>query len=139
MSRQREGFTMVEVLVAMVLLAIILTTLAGFTFTTAQRNMTVADSNTREAIKLATMNRYNAVPFDTLVAVGSTQARCDIVAYADRNRYERCVRVSLASNNSRATVWIIVRPLQRGVPADSTRFARPGPLPPSPLCTTGSC
>jgi prepilin-type N-terminal cleavage/methylation domain-containing protein len=138
MTRRQDGFSMVEVLLAMVLLAIILTALAGFTFSTAQRALVAGDASTREAIKVAAVNRLNTVPWDTVTAIAAVGSRCDIVALADRNRYRRCLRVT-ASGTRSAVVWVVITPLQRGLVADSTRFVRQGETPPSPLCTSGNC
>jgi prepilin-type N-terminal cleavage/methylation domain-containing protein len=133
----RDGFSLIEVVVAIVLLAIILTTLAGFTFATTQSAVLVGDRGSREAVKLATVNRYNALPYEALAAIAG-QSQCQVVVINGENdRYETCARVSTGSN--RATVWVVVRPLQRGVPADSTRFVRVAPQQQNALCTTGNC
>jgi hypothetical protein len=126
---------MVEVLIAMVLLAIILTSLAGFTFSTAQRALVAGDISTRESIKVTAINRLTTVPWDTVAAIAAVGSRCDTVTFAARNRYRRCQRVT-ATGTTNAVVWVVVAPLQRGLAADSTRFVRAGPPPVSPLCTT---
>lgn len=128
----RNGFSMVEVVVAMVLLAIILTALAGFTFSTAQSQIRATDSGTREAVLLEAVNRMNALPFAMLAS------SCDTVG-TTRNRFSRCVAIS---NNTGqvATVQVTVTPLQRGAPPSSALFTRhSGNAPQSPLCLTGSC
>jgi prepilin-type N-terminal cleavage/methylation domain-containing protein len=134
MNARRDGFSMVEVLLAMTLLAIILTSMAGFTFTTARSAIVAGDATAREALMLETVNRFDALPFDQLVA----QAGCTTLGPA-RNAYRRCVDVTVAANDASATVVVTVTPQQRGVPATSTRFLRPGPPPPSPLCISGDC
>lgn len=132
MNSTREGFSMVEVLVAMVLLAIILTTLAGFTFSTAQRALVASDATTREALLLETVNRYNSMPFATM------QSACDTVG-TQRNRYRRCADVSVAAANRSAEVVVTITPLQRNVPPSQTRFVRAGQIGSSPLCLSGNC
>jgi prepilin-type N-terminal cleavage/methylation domain-containing protein len=135
MNGTRQGFSIIEVVVAMVLLAIILTTLAGFTFTTTRSAIQASDAATREAASLELVNRIAALPFTHLAA----QVGYDTVVINVRNRYERRVQVALAPGNTTASVTITTTPLQRGVPATVVRFVRPGPLPPNPLCVSGSC
>jgi Tfp pilus assembly protein PilV len=131
MSGHREGFTMLEVLAATLLMGIILTMLAGFTFTTARQAMTVADATTREALMLETVNRFNAMPFDSL------RTGCDTVGTVG-NRYNRCASVTRSGTRSAAVV-VTVTPLQRGVHGASTRFVRLGHVGGSPLCVSGNC
>jgi prepilin-type N-terminal cleavage/methylation domain-containing protein len=131
MNGTRSGFSMVEVLVAMVLLAVILTALAGFTFTTARRAITVTDASAREALLLESVNRFNSLPFDSL------RTGCDTVGTV-RNRFSRCATVTRSGNRS-ATVVVSVTPLQRGLPGSTARFVRPGNPQPSPLCVSGNC
>jgi prepilin-type N-terminal cleavage/methylation domain-containing protein len=135
LSGTRDGFSIIEVVVAMVLLAIILTTLAGFTFTTTRSAIQASDAATREAASLELMNRLTTLPFNMLQA----QTGYDTVEINPQNRYERHVQVSMAPGDRTATVVITTTPLQRNVPATVVRFVRPGPLPPSPLCVSGSC
>jgi prepilin-type N-terminal cleavage/methylation domain-containing protein len=135
MNETRQGFSIIEVVVAMVLLAIILTTLAGFTFTTTRSAVHASDAATRETASLELVNRLAALPFAQLAA----QVGYDTVVINPRNRYERRVQVTFAPANTTASVTITTTPLQRGVPATVVRFVRPGPPPPSPLCLSGSC
>jgi prepilin-type N-terminal cleavage/methylation domain-containing protein len=131
----RQGFSIIEVVVAMVLLAIILTTLAGFTFTTTRSAIQASDAATRETASLELVNRLTALPFAQLAA----QIGYDTVVINPQNRYERRVEVTFAPGNTTASVTITTTPLQRGVPASVITFVRPGTLPPSPLCVSGSC
>jgi prepilin-type N-terminal cleavage/methylation domain-containing protein len=135
MNASREGFSMVEVVVAMVLLAIILTSLAGFTFTTARSAIVVGDATTRESIALETVNRLTTLPFSMLAA----QAGTDIVTKGGtNNRYQRQVAVTLNGTRS-AQVVVTITPLQRNTRPTVVQFTRPGTPPPSPLCTVGPC
>jgi prepilin-type N-terminal cleavage/methylation domain-containing protein len=135
MSGTRDGFSIIEVVVAMVLLGIILTMLAGFTFTTTRSAIQTSDAASREAASLEMMNRLTALPFHMLEA----QVGYDTVEINVRNRYQREVQVTMAPGDRTATVVITTTPLQRNVPATVVRFVRPGPPPSSPLCVSGSC
>jgi hypothetical protein len=128
---------MVEVVIAMVLLAIILTTLAGFTFTTARGSIVASDASSRQAASLALVNRLIALPRDTLAVMLATEYR-DTFDLGVRNRFER--RAALVSSGGAIdTVVIRTRGLQRDTTSTIVRFARQsGSVPTSPLCVS-SC
>jgi prepilin-type N-terminal cleavage/methylation domain-containing protein len=129
MTGARQGTTMVEVVVAMVLLSVILTALGGLTFTTARQMMKNTDASTLQAASLEAVNRFTTLPYATL----STAAGCDTTGTAN-NRFEQCVTVT--PSGSRSTfVEIVTRPLQRvGVPSSTVRFTRAAPPGGNPLC-----
>lgn len=134
MDSTRPGFSLIEVVVAMVLLALILTSLAGFTFVTARQSITLADANAREAVLLATVNRYSALPFDQLVT------RCDTVAFPEGSTQDRFLSCATVTPGAvRAVIDISVEPLQRDAATSGTRIVRSAPPPPSPLCMSGNC
>lgn len=91
----RSGFTLVEVVVAMVLLATVLVMLAGMTFATAQRSLDVQSAGARQAAMLQVVNRINATSFDvlngTLYPGGSDY--CDTID-AGADDFEVCVTVT---------------------------------------------
>lgn len=129
MNSTREGFGIVEVIVSMVLLAVVLTTLAGLTYTTAQQAIVAGNSSTRQAASLGALNRLAALPFAQL----GTAVGCDTTG-TQNNLYERCVTVTSLAGTARQ-VDIVTTPLQRGVPASTVRLVRSAPTPPNPLCT----
>ncbi|HSJ26101.1 MAG TPA: prepilin-type N-terminal cleavage/methylation domain-containing protein [Longimicrobiales bacterium] len=134
MDSTREGFSLIEVVVAMVLLAIILTSLAGFTFVTARQAITVSDANAREAVLHATVNRYSGLPWDSL------QSRCANVSFhadSTMDRFRWCADVT--ADTRRAVINITVEPLQRDAATSAARIVRAAPPPPSPLCISGNC
>ena len=90
----REGFTLVEVVVAMVLLATVLVMLAGMTFATAQRSLDVQTAGARQAAMLQVVNRINATSFDELngVLYPGGSAYCDTVD-AGADDFQVCVTV----------------------------------------------
>ena len=64
--RPRRGFSVVEVIVAMVLLGISLSTLGVLAFTASRRNMTVSNAAYRAAAMRYLFDRYSAMDFDLL-------------------------------------------------------------------------
>ena len=127
MSRRQSGFSLVEVVVAMILLGIILTALAGLTFRTAKQAVYNTDSTKAQAASLEMVNRFSALPFSSLAAA----ARCDTVGTTN-NRFQRCVTVTTVGNS--AQVQVVTLPLQRSAPAITVRFNRVKPGSTNPLC-----
>lgn len=131
MKTQQDGFTLVEVVIALVLMAVILTTLGGLTFVTARQAVVADNTMEREAASLEMVNRYASMPFNQL-AMGIA---CDS-AGTTNNWYRRCATVT-ALGSARQIV-IQTTPEQRGVaPATVTLIRNPPPAA-SPLCAT-SC
>lgn len=130
MNARQDGSTIIEVVVAVVMLGIILTMLAGLTYTTARQAVRNNDTALQQAAMLEVVNRYSAIPYAEVSALnGSTT--CDNVGSANA-QFQRCVTVSAATRGVRVNV--VVTPLQRGIPATSTQFARAAPATANPLC-----
>jgi prepilin-type N-terminal cleavage/methylation domain-containing protein len=127
--KNQDGFTIVEVIVSMVMMAVVLTTLGGMTYATARQAIVTSDSTARQAASLEAVNRFATLPFDDLVGA----AGCDTVGTAG-NRYERCATVTTAPRVAR--IRIVTTPLQRDVPASTTNLVRSNPPAVNPLCTS---
>jgi prepilin-type N-terminal cleavage/methylation domain-containing protein len=129
MSTQREGFSIVEVVVSMVLMAVILTALAGLTYTTARQSVRNGDNTTLQAASLGAVNRFSALPYSTLTGA----AGCDTVGVAN-NRFQRCVTVTQVSGAR--NVQVVTRALQRStnLPPTTVSFTRVAPSTGNPLC-----
>lgn len=141
MMRAREGFTLVEVIISIVLLGIIIIMLGGLTLSTARQANINTNLSTRQTLSLDRMNRAATVPYAMLV-VGTTcdtvGANAQPVPAGHRDRYQRCATVADRSGGREIT--ITTKPLLR--PRDSTvvRLTRASPIPPqNPLCTLGGC
>ena len=118
---------MLEVVVAMVLLSILLTALAGLTFSTAKQAVRNTDGTRVQAASLELVNRFSALPYNSLAAA----ARCDTVGTLN-NRFRRCATVTTIGNS--AQVEIVTTPLQRSAAAITVRFTRVAPASTNPLC-----
>lgn len=114
----RQGISLVEVVVAMTLLAVVLTSLAGATYNAARRSSRIAADGYREAILVQELNRLTAMPWANLPgAVG-----CTTVA-GGTFPHSRCISVTDISQ-TRRQVSVIVTPAQAGIFADTTVFER---------------
>ena len=127
MIQNREGFGLVEVVVAMVMLAIIVTSLAGLTYASARQSMIADNAMARQAVALQTVNRFATMPYANIPGA----AGCDTVGSTNR-AFETCVTLAPATNATR--VQIVTRPLQYKMAASTMRIIRAAPATSNPLC-----
>lgn len=127
MMQNREGFGIVEVVVAMVMLAIIVTSLAGLTYASARQSIIADNAMARQAVALQTVNRFATMPYANLAGA----AGCDTVGSANRE-FQTCVTLSAATNAMR--VQIVTTPLQHNMAASTMRIIRAAPVTSNPLC-----
>lgn len=128
-STSQDGFTIVEVVIAMVLMSIILTTLGGLTFASARQAVVASDVTARESTMLTAVNRMTALPSANLAAA----AGC-VSTGSTNNFYRRCITVT--GKKSYDSVHVTVTPMQRNMPATSVSILRSHPPADNPLCTT---
>lgn len=127
--RNREGFTLVEVITAVVLLSAVLVCLGGLSYHAARQAVNVNNGAGRQALALETVNRLAAMPYTQITATTGTS--CDTVTYSRINRYRRCTTVALATRM--ANVTVTVTPLARGSFPQTFRFQRAQPPGNNPL------
>lgn len=130
----RDGFTLVEVVIAMVLLASVLVMLAGMTFATAQRSVDLQSAGVRQAMMLAAVNRMSAVAYDSL----PSYAGCRTVTAADGDSYNACVTLVTLNSKSRRVV-VVLDAARTGVPSDTMRMIRSKSPTANPLNCIGGC
>lgn len=114
----REGFILMEVLVAMVLLGLVLSSLAAMMFSVSRRSITATGSSYRNAVLMQEVNRLEALPFDSL-AVGSSSVTISTAPYP----HTRIVTIS--SLNSKAKqVKVVITPTNTLYKPDTVQFSR---------------
>jgi prepilin-type N-terminal cleavage/methylation domain-containing protein len=118
--RARGGFTLIEVLVAMVLLAIVLTMLAAFSLGTAAQLVNLSRGDVRQALTQREVNRLAALPYNELPAA----AGCRTVTVSSLP-HTSCVTVTQATQNR--SVRLIVTPQWSGSYADTVLLQRAAP------------
>jgi prepilin-type N-terminal cleavage/methylation domain-containing protein len=116
--RNRDGVTLVEMLVAMVILGVMLTSVAGMTFEAARRTIVTTGEGYRQAAMLEEVNRMTAEPYANLAA--GTACR-NITAGVFP--HSRCVTTSSTGLYS-MVLRVVITPSQRGVPPDTVVFTR---------------
>jgi prepilin-type N-terminal cleavage/methylation domain-containing protein len=106
----RDGFSLVELIVAIVLLGIVLMTLGGLSFRTARMGLDVGNSSARQAVGLAAINHLATIDYDSL----ASQAGCDTVQVGNAG-YQRCIAFDNSVSRVRnQRVTVTVTPLRAG-------------------------
>lgn len=127
--RGRRGFSIVEVIVAMVLLAVSLSTLGVLAFTASRRNTTVANSAYRAAAMRYLFDRYSALDYDDLTVA---QAMDSTVTTGPMPFRMQAVYVTNANPNEQR-IQLIVTPVNALIKPETTlvrrfRWATENPL-----------
>ena len=123
----RRGITLIEVVVALTMFAIVTMTVASFTAQVASGSRVNAVSTVRAGALAAQVNRLEVLPFDTL----PTHVGCTTVSGGLLPRDE-CVQVrDIAAG--RREVTFILRPLSSSLRPDTVIFERSKPQAYHPL------
>ena len=70
-SEPRKGFVLVEVIVAMMILAIADSSLAALMYSVSQSGMIATGNAYRNAVLMHEVNRLEGIPYDSIPATGS--------------------------------------------------------------------
>lgn len=130
-QNRRDGFTLVEVVVAIAILGAVLVMLAGMTFATAQRSVDLQSAGARQALMLQEVNRLTALPLASLNA----QAGCRTLGAAG-DSFESCVSVLTVSARTRR-VTIVLTAGRPGVRPDTVQFTHTEPSTTNPFNCPG--
>lgn len=109
-TRPRSGFSVVEVVVAIVLLGVALSSLGVLAFTASRRSVTVANAGYRSAAMRYLFDRYSAMTYadllpatqslDSTVTAGPMPHRLQAVFVTTTNPNERQVRLVVTPRNA---------------------------------------
>jgi prepilin-type N-terminal cleavage/methylation domain-containing protein len=126
----RRGFSVVEVIVAMVLLGVALSTLGVLAFTASRRNTVVANSSYRAAAMRYLFDRYSALDYDDLDP--ATQSLDSTLTTGPMPYRMRAEFVTTANPNERQ-IRLVVTPANTIIKPETTfvrrfRWATENPL-----------
>jgi len=126
---QRQGFSLIEVIVSMVLLAIAVSSLGGLMISISQSSMKVTGSAYRNGILMHEVNRLIALPYDSL-GVGS------LSFYETGGKYPhtRVVTISEPSVAMKKVV-VVLTPANPIYKPDTLKFTRTNARTSRVLCT----
>ena len=128
--RPRRGFSVVEVIVAIVLLGVSLSTLGVLAFTSSRRNVTVANATYREGAMRYMFDRYSAMDYDDLDP--TTQALDSTITTGPMPHRRRAIFLTTTNPNERQ-IRLIVTPTNTLIAPETTlvrrfRWATENPL-----------
>jgi len=129
-SNERKGFSVVEVIVAMVLLAIAVSSLAALTYSVSQSAMTATANAYRNGVLMQEVNRLEMSPYDS-VPTGSTQ----IDVLTGPYQYRKLINIAEPTPNLVKTVQIIIVPKNIKFKPDTAAFIRTKARTSHVLCT----
>jgi prepilin-type N-terminal cleavage/methylation domain-containing protein len=131
-AAQRKGFVIVEVIVAMVLLAIAVTSLAALLYSVSQSGMLATGNAYRNGVLMNEVNRLEGIPYDS-IAVGTTSFSVSIAPYP----HTRVITVAEPVANMIKTVNVIITPTNLKYKPDTVSFTRTKARTSKALCTVG--
>jgi Tfp pilus assembly protein PilV len=121
-NARRNGFILMEVIVAVTLLALVLTPLAAFVYKITARSHQIIGSAYRNGVLMEQVNLLESLPFDSLT-IGTTS----VTSTAEPYPYSKTVTVSLISQVfelKAKQVVLIIRPTNTLYRPDTTIFVR---------------
>ena len=119
---RRRGFILMEVIVAMTLLALVMTPLAAMVFKITARSHRIIGSAYRNGVLMEQVNLLESLPFDSL-AIGTTTTTSTAKPYP----YTTSVTVSLISQKyelKAKKVVLVISPANALYRPDTTTFVR---------------
>jgi len=128
---QRKGFVIVEVIVAMVLLAVAVTSLAGLMYSVSQSGLTATGSAYRNGVLMNEVNRLESIPYDS-IGVGTASIAVSTAPYP----HTRVITVTEPVANTIKTVKVIITPTNVKYKPDTVNFMRTKARTSKALCTT---
>jgi prepilin-type N-terminal cleavage/methylation domain-containing protein len=129
-TNERKGFSVVEVLVAMVLLAIAVSSLAALTYSVSQNGMIATGNAYRNGVLMQEVNRLEGIPYDSVKTGTTTQ----VVSGAT---YPHTTTITIAEPlvGVLKNITVIVTPTQARLRADTAAFIRTKARTTRVLCT----
>jgi hypothetical protein len=129
-SSPRKGFVIVEVIVAMVLLAVAVSSLAALVYSVSKSGRVATGNAYRNGVLMQEVNRLEGIPYDS-VRVGSSATTVSLPPYP----HTRTVTVSEPVANVMKTVRIVITPANPIYKPDTVTFTRTKSRTSKVLCT----
>lgn len=128
-TRLEHGFSLVEVVVSLTLLAVTLGALARPTYSYARKVVALSADDARNATIAQQVNRLSVLPFDSLVS----RAGCQTLTAAPYS-HTRCITVTSVSA-SQLHVVMVITPTNTAFRADTVMIDRGKLSTPNPFNT----
>ena len=128
-SRPRRGFSLIEIVVAMTILAVVLLSLSGMAAKAAAR----AENNDLMVKRTAALqleaSKLGAMPYAPLAALSTASTSFTFEGFTYKRRLTR------TAGTNRYTVKVVIVPALDTTKKDSVIFDRANPPSNTPLCT----
>ena len=128
--RRRAGFSLIEVIIALTVLAVAMMLLARLSYLVSQTGRTNDLVSKRNMALAQESGRFAMIPFTSIAA----QAGNTSMLVGDFS-YTRKVTITATKTNT-YTVKIVIAPVASEFKADSVTFNRTRPASGTPLCST---
>jgi Tfp pilus assembly protein PilV len=129
-GKVRKGFVIVEVIVAIVLLAVAVSSLAALLISISQSGMVATGSAYRNGVLMHEVNRLEAIPYDS-IAVGTFSYSITTPPYP----HTRVVTVTEPVTNKIKSVNMVITPTNAKFKPDTVNFLRTKAATTKVLCT----
>jgi hypothetical protein len=130
-GKRRKGFAIVEIIVAMVLLAIAISSLAALVYTISQSGMVATGNAYRNGVLMSAVNTYEGLPYDSL-AVGTQSSSVATGPYPNT----RYVKVTEPAVGVVKNITVIIQPTNPKYKPDTVTFIRTKARTSKVLCKT---
>jgi prepilin-type N-terminal cleavage/methylation domain-containing protein len=127
----RKGVALIEVIVAMVLLAVAVSSLAALVYSVSQNGMIAAGNAYRNGVVMQEVNRLEGIPYDS-VRVGVVSTAVSTGAYP----HTRIVTVTEPVAAVVKSIKVIITPVNPRYKPDTVSFLRTKARSSRALCTT---
>jgi prepilin-type N-terminal cleavage/methylation domain-containing protein len=130
-GKHRQGFAIVEVIVAMVLLGVAISSLAALLYSISQSGMVATGNAYRNGVLMNEVNRLEGIPYDSVSKVTQT---VDVTTGSYPHR--RVITVTEPIVNVIKTVTVVITPTNKRFKPDTVTFLRTKARTSHVLCKT---
>ena len=127
----RKGIALVEIIVAMVLLAVAVSSLAGLVYSVSRSGMKNTGNAYRNGVLMQEVNRLEGIPYDS-IPVGTTTYGVSSGVYP----HTRVVTVAEPLAQKVKSIQVVVTPVNSQYKPDTVSFVRTKARTSKVLCTT---
>jgi len=129
-SEGRKGFVLVEIIVAMVLLAVAVSSLAALVYSVSHSGIKTSGDAYRNGVLMQEVNRLEGIPYDS-IANGTSSVTESTGLYP----HTRTITVTEVQANVIKNIKVVIKPANPQFKADSVNFIRTKSRTSRVLCT----
>ena len=126
----RKGIALVEVIVAMILLAVVVSSLAGLVYSVSQSGIKTTGDAYRNGVLMQEVNRLEGLPYDSIPVVTTTTT-----VSGGSYPHTRIVTVTEPAAAVIKSVKVVIKPVNPKYKPDSVTFTRTKARTSRVLCT----